>query len=80
MVADLADYTKLDSNTRYKDFLLQNVLVRQTCLFLGYSFVDPAIAKILDLLEKLVGPTYPKKHYALLPSTANRLQSRLAPS
>ncbi|MFY9585528.1 MAG: SIR2 family protein, partial [Candidatus Acidiferrales bacterium] len=79
MVADLADYAKLDSNSRYKDFLLQNVLVRQTCLFLGYSFVDPAIAKILDLLEKLVGPTYPKKHYALLPSTANRLQSRLAP-
>lgn len=80
MVASTEDFAKLDENSSYKDFLLQNILTRRNCLFLGYSFLDPAINKILDLLEKQMSPNYPRLHYAILPSgsDAGALAARLA--
>lgn len=78
MIASSEDFASLDGNTYYRDFLLQNVLLRQKCLFVGYSFSDPAINKILKLLEDLLGPTYTKKHFALLPEGAGDLAARFA--
>ena len=78
MVVDTDDFAKLDSNSFYKDFLCQNILTKKTCLFVGFSFFDPAINKILELLERLVGPRYPRKHYALVPSNDTELAIRLA--
>lgn len=78
MVLSCEDFSKLDENSNYKDFLLQNILSRQNCFFLGYSFADPAINKILTLLEAQLGPTFPRKHYALLPADSRDLAARLA--
>ncbi|HEX9224778.1 MAG TPA: SIR2 family protein [Candidatus Acidoferrales bacterium] len=78
MVVSTEDFRELDENTSYKDFLVQNILTRRNCLFMGYSFLDPAIKKILQLLEKQMSPTYPRKHYAFLPSDASDLASKLA--
>ncbi len=78
MVVDTDDFAKLDSNSLYKDFLCQNIFTRKTCLFVGFSFLDPAINKVLEILERLVGPHYPRRHYALVPSNATELVVRLA--
>ncbi len=80
MVTSTEDFSKLDENSSYKDFLLQSILTRRSCFFLGYSFLDPAISKILDLLEKQFSPNYPRLHYAILPvsSDAEALAARLA--
>lgn len=78
MVVSSQDYAQLDEDAPYKDFLVQNILTRRTCLFLGYSFLDPAINKILQLLERHIGPTYPRKHYALVPSDSDGLAAKLA--
>ena len=78
MIASAEDFAELDANNYYKDFLIQNILTRRNCLFVGYSFLDPAINKVLQLLEKQMSPTYPRLHHALLPADASELSARLA--
>lgn len=78
MVVSTDDFSQLDSNPMYRDFLVQNILTRHSCLFVGFSFLDPAISKIFDILEKYVGPSYPKKHYAVLGEGSGALAAKLA--
>jgi len=59
-------YQKLDQNKIYKDFLL-TLLNERPCLFIGFSFVDPAIRQVLTLYEKQAGPAFKTLHSALLP-------------
>ncbi len=40
--------------------------------------MDPAISKVFELLEKHVGPNYPKKHCALLPRSSGDLATHLS--
>ncbi len=77
MVASTEDFAKLDRDDCYTDFLTGTVLTRRCCLFLGFSFEDPAIRKILDILKRRVGPSFPRRHYALLPEGAVGLAAEL---
>ena len=70
-------YEQLDQNQIYKDFLL-TLLNERPCLFLGFSFVDPAIRHVLTLYEKQAGPAYKTLHCALLPGdSSNELRQLL---
>jgi hypothetical protein len=66
MVVDRNDYIRTESDPYYQDFLL-NVLKKYRCLFLGYSFVDPAINRVLDLMSKTLVQPHPRLHLALVP-------------
>lgn len=77
IVIDLNDYVRTENDPDYIDFLCQT-LTRTLCLFIGYSFVDPAISRILDVVDQRIGPTFPVLHTALLPSDAAELVARLA--
>ena len=70
MVVDAADYRLLRNDVDYLDFLL-NVLSSRSCLFLGFSFLDPAIAHVLTLYAEKFGPTFPELHTALVPDRGN---------
>ncbi len=63
-------YQQLDQNKIYKDFLL-TLLNERPCLFLGFSFLDPAIRQVLTLYEKQAGPTYKTLHCAMLPADSS---------
>jgi hypothetical protein len=76
MVVDTADYDRLKHNQIYLDFLL-DILKTRSCLFLGFSFLDPSISHVLDIYEQRLGPIFPKLHTALVPSNSGRLESRL---
>lgn len=77
IVIDSDDYKNLAQDVNYQDFLF-NILTRYHCLFIGYSFLDPAISKIFELIEEKVPPPYNKLHVALLPSDSDsKLISRL---
>lgn len=78
MVLDTDHYKKLASHELYMDFVVQTTLSHQPCLFIGYSFDDPAIIFVLDILKDLKGPHYAMKHYALVRSDDNSLAARLA--
>lgn len=76
LVLDMADYDALRSNSSYLDFLL-DVFQRRSCIFIGFSFVDPAIAAVLSMLEEKYGNNLPKLHCAFVPESAGELRSRL---
>jgi hypothetical protein len=63
-------YQQLEQNQVYKDFLL-TLLNERPCLFLGFSFLDPAIRQVLTLYEKQAGPAFKTLHCALLPSDSS---------
>lgn len=67
-------YELLKGNSVYKDFLL-SLLTTRPCLFLGFSFLDPAITHVLKDYEE-TGPSYPTLHLALLPNTAPKEMCR----
>jgi hypothetical protein len=73
------DYKRLlDENECYIDFV-RHILTRYSCLFLGFSFVDPAIENILRLIETRLSPNFPKLHLAILPTdSGGKLKSKLA--
>lgn len=72
------DYQKLLDNSEYHDFLL-HVLKDYRCLWLGYSFLDPAIHQILSVMEASFPKPYPKLHMALLPDDSDKsLKAKLA--
>jgi hypothetical protein len=76
MVVDASDYSLLRQDSNYLDFLL-HTLTSRSCLFVGFSFLDPAITHVLDLYESRFGPAYPRLHAALIPSGDYALANRL---
>ena len=77
MVLYPSSYLKLEGDASYKDFLL-SLLGNRRCLFIGFSFVDPAIDEILTRYKALAGPVFKKLHQAILPSDASpKLERRL---
>ena len=76
MVVDSDDYLRIENDPYYSDFLF-HILSTQRCLFVGFSFVDPSIERVLLFLEQRVGPTYPTEHLAILRQGANELADRL---
>lgn len=76
MALDTADYVNLANDTFYLDFLIE-ILKNRTCLFLGFSFLDPAITQVLRLYEERCGPTYHRSHVALIPAGSLELERRL---
>ncbi|MCF8121981.1 MAG: SIR2 family protein [Desulfarculaceae bacterium] len=66
IVLSSRSYEDLEKNQIYKDFLT-NIFKNYSCLFLGYSFLDPAINSILDHLSKVLPQPFPANHLALLP-------------
>lgn len=75
IVIDTDDYEAIYRNAEYADFL-HFLLRERTCLFVGFSFVDPAIDRILKFIaEKGV---FPKKHYALVSADSPKLVQAMA--
>lgn len=69
IVFDAASYDRILIHPQYQDFLF-SLFTQRPCLFLGFSFLDPAITHILDLYEQKYGPTFPQLHLAVIPNTA----------
>ncbi|MGH9195613.1 MAG: SIR2 family NAD-dependent protein deacylase, partial [Acidimicrobiia bacterium] len=76
MVVDATDYRLLRGDATYLDFLL-HILSARSCLFLGFSFLDPAISHVLDIYAERFGPTYRALHTAIVPSGDDGLARRL---
>jgi hypothetical protein len=68
MVLTSDAYTALEYDDSYIDFL-NFAFTHRRCLFLGFSFVDPAISNVLTTIAKK-SIVAAKTHYALLPSSA----------
>lgn len=77
MVLSSSDYRRLLEDREYEDFLV-HVLENQRCLFVGFSFMDPALRAVLSFYKTKLGPDFPSRHLALIPSGAASLQSELA--
>jgi hypothetical protein len=77
MVVDSHDFDKVRRDQAYQDFLL-DILKSRSCLFVGFSFLDPAINAVLEFYRDRVGPTFPKLHTAIVPGNALDLKRRLA--
>lgn len=76
MVVDSGDYAKLRIDQAYLDFLL-HVFTSRSCLFIGFSFLDPAISHVLEIYAERFGPTYPALHVAVVPTSDQLLSDRL---
>lgn len=75
IVLDEQDYSRTEANGDYKDFLV-HTLTRGSCVFVGFSFVDPAIKRILQVIKARLSPNYPKQHLALLPRHEGSIELR----
>jgi hypothetical protein len=75
IVLDSGSYKALDDNSEYADFL-HRTFTRRSCLFVGFSFLDPAIDKILNFIAE--EGVYPKIHYALVPQSKDPLAERMS--
>lgn len=67
MILDNENYDKLLKDEAYIDYITC-AFTRYSCLFIGFSFSDPAIQHVLSLVEKRLSPNFPGFHLALLPS------------
>ena len=76
MVVDVSDYKNIRKEDDYLDFVL-NLLRTRSCLFLGFSFLDPAIDHVLGIYAERNGPTFEKLHTALVPSVDSELITKL---
>jgi uncharacterized short protein YbdD (DUF466 family) len=76
MVVDVSDYRALENDAAYLDFLI-DLFKQKPCLFVGFSFLDPAISHVLTVFEQKLRPHYPQLHTALLPEGAESLAERL---
>lgn len=76
IVLSQADYDRLRSNSTYLDFVM-DILKTRHCLFVGFSFADPALAGLLALYQQNFGPHFPSFHVALVASADAKLVSRL---
>jgi hypothetical protein len=75
LVLDTDDFARVTTNADI-DFLL-HVLRHRSCLFLGFSFEDPAIKKVLDIFAERSGPDFPRLHTGVVPADARALRDRL---
>jgi hypothetical protein len=66
MVLSDAQFNKLLLSDVYIDFLTQ-LFLHKSVVFLGFSFYDPAIRYIFELIESKFGPSTPGRHLALIP-------------
>ena len=62
-------FESLDRNTHYLDFL-SHLFTRARLLFVGFSFLDPAIRQVFEMVHKKVGKYHDGRHLALLPEDA----------
>jgi predicted nucleic acid-binding protein len=69
MVLDEGDYDRTQTPS-YLDFV-SNCLTRYRCLFIGFSFLDPAINRVLNVIRERLAPSFPELHYAILPVDAH---------
>ena len=76
MAVDSNDYESLRQEDDYLDFLL-NLLQTRSCLFFGFSFLDPAIRHVLEIHAQRHGPVFDKLHSALVPIGQEELVQRL---
>ncbi len=75
IILETRHYEDLEKDAVYQDFV-HNLFLRRKCLFLGFSFLDPAINNVLGVVERR--GVFPKQHYAIVPSEATDLIARLA--
>src|SRR5271166_1972863 len=75
IVLESRQYGDLERDPVYQDFLHQ-LLMRRRCLFVGFSFLDPAINNILQFIK--TRGVFPKQHIAVVPANAADLIARLA--
>jgi hypothetical protein len=72
------DYRRIEEDACYVDFLL-HVLTKYSCIFLGFSFLDPAISSILRTIEARFFPGLSNLHLAILPADADaKFKAQLA--
>jgi SIR2-like domain len=84
MILSESHYSTLASSAGYLS-TLRNIFAYKQVLFLGFSFYDPAIRKVLDLVNSEMGPLTQGRHLAVLPhgvsndfiTRLNRLNIRL---
>jgi hypothetical protein len=62
-------FSELSKNLHYQDFL-GHLFSRERILFVGFSFLDPAIRNVLEIVEANVGKYHAGRHLALLPKGA----------
>ncbi|MCB9913194.1 MAG: SIR2 family protein [Planctomycetes bacterium] len=79
MVLYPSTYADLHDDETYQDFLL-SLFRSRPCLFVGFSFLDPAIDMVLDTYKRKAGQLYQVPHAALLPAdpAAHALAQRLS--
>jgi hypothetical protein len=75
IILDTEDYRQLYEDTEYSDFL-HHVFTQKRCVFVGFSFVDPAIDRILQFIRDK--GVQPKKHLAFVPDDAGPLKKRMS--
>ena len=78
MVVSGAQFSELQRNRDYHSFL-NHIFTRMQVLFVGYSFLDPAIENVLDSIRKNIGSCHKGTHVAMVPQeNSNELVSKLA--
>lgn len=70
MVLENRHYENLSLDAAYIDFLT-HIFTRKQVLFLGFSFLDPAISSVLETVRDHVGKVHQGRHLALLPEGTN---------
>ena len=76
MVLSTDDYSNLRSNSAYEDFVL-DILRSRTCLFVGFSFYDPAVHEVIQLYKDRAGPVFRSLHAAIIPTSSPDLAAEL---
>ena len=76
IVVATEDYARTENDDDYHTFLFR-ILTQNACLFLGFSFLDPAIDRILREIRERVG-VVPRIHAAVLPADATKLATELS--
>ena len=79
MVLFPGTYQAVKNDEVYQDFLL-SLFKTRPCLFVGFSFVDPAIDLVLETYKRKAQTVFKVPHAALLPAeaAATRLADRLS--
>jgi hypothetical protein len=73
---DRQSYYQLSREPDYVDFLM-DTFRRRSVLFVGFSFLDPAIDHVMDIYKKNYGPSFDTLHSAIIPCGQDALASRL---
>ena len=76
LAVDINDYHALSNDDDYLDFVL-HLFQTRSCLFFGFSFLDPAIGHVLNLHATKHGPVFQELHTALIPTHQPTLANQL---